>query len=37
MAQCLEQYYFRFEENQVDQEKIQDIVSTVNLSGFEKA
>ena len=23
--------------NQVDQEKIQDIVSTVNLSGFEKA
>ena len=37
MAQCLEQYYFRFEEKSVDQEKIQDIVSTVNLSGFEKA
>ena len=28
---------FGLKKNQVDQEKIQDIVSTVNLSGFEKA
>ena len=28
---------FGLKKNQVDQKKIQDIVSTVNLSGFEKA